>query len=130
MDFSRQLKTLYIQSNDLLKEDGVIRNGMFYQKLENFNKFYQEIRAQLHAQTEFENPLVLERVKALPDIEIKNYDNLFSVKTVLYIIGYTLFFPIGIVYIMNKYSYVSKTKSKLREISSLVSSIEFLTREK
>ena len=66
MDFSRQLKTLYIQSNDLLKEDGVIRNGMFYQKLENFIKFYEEIRAQLYAQAEFDNPLVLDRVKSLP----------------------------------------------------------------
>lgn len=128
MDYSRQLKSLYAQSNEILKEDGVFNHGMFYQKLNDFIKFYNEIKKQLEAQTEYDNQLIVDKVESLPEIEFKNYDNPFSAKAVLYLIGYTIFFPIGIVYFYNKYNYVNKTKVKLSEISSLVSSIEFLTR--
>lgn len=128
MNFSRQLKSLYVQSNEIRKEDGVFSNGMFYQKLNDFIKFYDEIRFQLEAENEFDNQVVIDKIKSLPEVEFKNYDNPFSAKTILYLIGYTIFFPIGIAYFIDKYTYVSKTKAKLSEISSSVSSIEFLTR--
>jgi len=128
MDFSRQLNSLHVQSNEIRKEDGVFSNGMFYQKLNDFIKFYDEIRFQLEAQPEYDNPLLIDKIKSLPELTFKDYDNPFSAKTILYIIGYTIFFPIGIAYFFNKYNYVSDTKAKLAEISSSVSSIEFLTR--
>ena len=130
MDFSRQLKSLSIQCNEIIKEDGVISNGLFYHKLKEFSKFYEEIKSQLIAQTEHEHPLVMEKINSLPTIAFKNYDNPFSAKEIIYTIGYTVFFPIGIIYLLRKYAYVRKTKETLREIGSSLSSIEFLTRNK
>ena len=64
--------------------------------------------------------------KKVKDIEFKDYDNPFSVLSVVSSIGYLIFFPLGLVYLYNRYKYVSEVKEKLRELSTTIPSLQFL----
>ena len=43
INYSRQLQGLQMMCTELISEDGVFRNGAFYQKLEDFINFFEEI---------------------------------------------------------------------------------------
>jgi hypothetical protein len=124
-NFNRQFQHLQIGCNEIINEDGFISHGRFYEKLEAYIKFYEEMKPIL-LKTYENDEFVLEKVKSLPKMEFKNYDNPFSFRSILFVFAYFLFFPIGIVYMIRKYSYVSGIKSSLREISSAISSLQFL----
>jgi hypothetical protein len=129
INFTRQFHHLKQSADEILKENGVYPNGLFYYKLEAFINFYYEIKDMLIEHLE-ENSLAFEKAKELPELTFVDYDNPISIKSVIYGIGYYIFFPIGIVYIINKYRYVSEIKTKLQEIKGLINTIEFLTKEK
>lgn len=127
INFTRQFQHLKHSANEILKENGVFSNGSFYYKLEEFIKFYNEIKPMLIEHLE-ENSIALEKAIKLPELTFIDYDTV-SVKSVIYGIGYYVFFPIGIIYLINKYRYVSDIKMKLQEITGVINSIEFLIKE-
>lgn len=45
-DYSRQLKYLLVLGDEILKEDGVFKEGSFFLKLQQFISFYKEMRLQ------------------------------------------------------------------------------------
>jgi hypothetical protein len=114
--------------NEILKEDGFIKNGLFYDKLEEYIKFYQEV---IHLLKETNTDILLnDKINSLPDFKFIDYNNPLSFKSIFYGIGYILFFPMGIIYLIQKYRYVAETKEKLRETYTLLSSLAFLAKEK
>ena len=129
-DFSRQLKSLYSKSNELANKDGLFAQDNFYHQLEEFIKFYDETVAMMKDNLNEESPLITEKIESLPQVEFKNYGYELNLETALYTIGYAIFFPIGIYYMIKKYNYVSSTKEKLRDLATSLSTLEFLTREK
>jgi len=128
INFTRQFQHLQQSADQILRENGVFSHGLFYVQLEAFIKFYYEIKPLLMEHLE-ENPLALEKAKELPELTFVDYDNPLSIKSVIYGIGYYVFFPVGIIYVFNKYRYVSDIKTKLEEIKGLIHSIEFLTKD-
>jgi len=121
MDFSRQLKDIQVQANHLLNGP----NAVFYQDLEDFNRFYTELRNQLLA-AYGTNTEICNRVTAMPHIRVIKQHRIFSFENVLLGVAETLFFPLVIVTVLRRYNYQMSVKSKLRELSAGFSSLDFL----
>ncbi|MDO6516585.1 hypothetical protein [Zobellia uliginosa] len=123
-DYSRQLKYLLGLGNEILKEDGVFREGAFFSKLRQFISFYNEIKSPLSKIIEVEKkqdgPNYTMDVQA--DLKFVNFQY-----PVLPVFVLMLVFPLfALGYFILKYLYVRKTKSKLRLLLQNISSIHFV----
>jgi len=129
MNLSRQFQQIQVSCKDIIKEDGIVLNGQFYTKLEEFIKFYDEIKRFLEKAYE-KDELLSAKINDLPQIKFKNYDNPFTFKTILHGIYYVFLPPLLLLPFYRKYRYVARTKSSLRDLSDKISSIEFLLKSK
>jgi|GEM_PF-2994578 len=120
-NYSRQLKYLLVIGNEILKEDGVFIDGVFFSKLREFISFHKEI-----------HPHLSKIIEAQKKEDLPNYS--IDLKSHLTFINYQypalpffvlmIVFPVVLlVYYIFKYQYVNKTKSKLRLLLQNLSSI-------
>ncbi|WP_179376113.1 hypothetical protein [Winogradskyella wichelsiae] len=123
-DYSRQLKYLLVLGDEILKEDGIFKEGTFFSKLSQFISFYKEIKTPLY-----------EIIKSKKNNELPNH--VTYLQTNLVFINYQypalpifilmLAFPLfAIGYFILKYLYVKKIKAKMRLLLQNLSSIHFI----
>lgn len=120
-NYSRQLKYLLVIGSEILKEDGVFIDGIFFSKLREFISFHKEIHPHLS------EIIQAQKKEALPNYSIGLQSNLTFVNyqnPTLPIFVLMFAFPIFLLgYYIFKYHYVKKTKSKLRLVLQNLSSI-------
>lgn len=120
-NYSRQLKYLLVLGDEILKEDGIFKEGTFFSKLREFISFYQEIKPQLTKLIEVDKnqkwPYGTNGLQT--HLKFVNYQY-----PALPIFVLMLVFPLfAIGYFILKYRYVKKTKSKLRLLLQNLSSM-------
>lgn len=126
-DYTRQLKYLIVLGNDIIKEDGVFKEGSFFPKLREFISFYNEIQPQLVQLTKSkmikknEVPVIHTDSFQIP-LKFVNYQ--FPALLIFILILVFPFVPIG--YFILKFLYVKKTKANLRLLLKDISSLQFV----
>ncbi|OWW23235.1 hypothetical protein B4Q04_21730 [Zobellia sp. OII3] len=123
-DYSRQLKYLIILGNEIIKEDGIFREGAFFTKLRDFISFYKEIKRSLSKNIEEENKQELSNYTMDLQTQLKFVNYQYpSLPVFVLMLAFPLF---ALGYFILKYRYVKKTKSKLRILLQKLSSIQFI----
>ncbi len=123
-DYSRQLKYLIVLGNEILKEEGVLREGFFFSKLREFVSFYNEIKPQL-------SQIIEHKKNKLPIMNLDGFQTPLKFVNYQYpalpiFVLMITFSLIATGYYILKSFYVKKTKSKLRLILQSLSSLLFI----
>ena len=123
-NYSRQLKYLLVLGDEIIKEDGVFREGTFFSKLREFINFYKEIKLPLSEIVEEEKQQELSNYSMNLQTQLKFVNYQYPS---LFIFILMLVFPLfALGYFILKYRYVKKTKSNLRLLLQNLSSINFI----
>ncbi|QCE40972.1 hypothetical protein [Psychroserpens sp. NJDZ02] len=122
--YSRQLKYLLVLGDEIIKEDGIFREGLFFSKLREFTNFYKEIKSPVSEIIEEKKKHILSNYPIVLQTDLKFVNYQYPALPIFILMLVFPMFALG--YFILKYRYVKKTKSKLRVLLQNLSSINLI----